>query len=346
MIPSVVAAGPATILALLGAGAGVGWWAFEKSRRRTRPMPPGYRDEILLPHQHEFELYHNAFSLCSMKTRVCLAELGIRYASHPIDLVETGSYETLGRRFLAVNPGGTVPVLVHHGHPIYESHEQIRYAASRAPAGTPSLVPDDPAERETMERWIDRSSITKDPVGEAHLSAGNAAAGLTFPLFATMIGDIPTIRILEGLLFHFDKRRPVMFLALKLFGLERMAALPRIPEVLRKSQREMGRHLDALEARLAECGGPWILGDAFSLADVGWMVIFERLAQVESLDRFVAGGRRPACAAYWEALRNRPSYADAIVSHPHPMVERGRERLVRVEAANPAVRALLEDGIG
>ena len=26
-----------------------------------------------------------------------------------------------------VNPAGTVPVLLHHGHPVYESHEQIIY---------------------------------------------------------------------------------------------------------------------------------------------------------------------------------------------------------------------------
>ena len=26
-----------------------------------------------------------------------------------------------------VNPAGTVPVLVHNGHPVYESHEQILY---------------------------------------------------------------------------------------------------------------------------------------------------------------------------------------------------------------------------
>ena len=26
-----------------------------------------------------------------------------------------------------VNPAGTVPVLIHNGHPVYESHEQIVY---------------------------------------------------------------------------------------------------------------------------------------------------------------------------------------------------------------------------
>jgi hypothetical protein len=104
----------------------VGWWAWERSHRRRHPVPPGLQTDVEIPWEQEFELYHNALSLCSMKTRVCLAELRIPYRGHPIDLIETGRYETLSRHFLAVNPAGTVPVLVHRGHPIYESHEQIR----------------------------------------------------------------------------------------------------------------------------------------------------------------------------------------------------------------------------
>ena len=39
--------------------------------------------------------------------------------------------------------------------------------------------------------------------------------GLTLPLFAAMIEHIPYWKILEGLLFHFDKMRPSMFLTFK-----------------------------------------------------------------------------------------------------------------------------------
>ena len=88
--------------------AAVAWWAWESSRRRRHPVPEGYQPDIVLPHGKEFELYHNALSLCSMKSRFCLAELGIEYESHPIDLIETGAYENIRRPFLSVNPGGTV----------------------------------------------------------------------------------------------------------------------------------------------------------------------------------------------------------------------------------------------
>jgi glutathione S-transferase len=329
-----------SLVALLALG-GFAWWRYEKSQRRTHPVSPGLQTDVDLPHTREFELYHNALSLCSMKARMCLAELGIDHASHPIDLIETGSYENIGRRFLAVNPAGTVPVLVHYGHPVYESHEQIRYAAEHAPEGSPRLTPADPELRREMEAWIDRSSITGDPMREGDRSAGNAVPGLTLPIFAAMIEKIPAWNILEGLLFHFDRRRPLIFLLFKWRGLEHLPRLVPAMKALARSRRQMGVHLDALEERLAR-GGPWILGQTFSLADVSWSVIFERLAQVDSLHVFVGEGLRPACEAWWRALRARPAYRAAILDQGHPLIAYGTDRIRKAKAQDPALREALE----
>jgi glutathione S-transferase len=314
----------------------------ESARRRRHAVPPGHRPEIELPYTEDFELYHNAFSLCSMKSRLCMAELGVPYKSHHIDLIETGAYENIRPKLLDVNPAGTVPVLVHKGHPIYESHEQIRYAATHAAPGSPQLVPEDAALRETMERWVDRSSITGDPLNEGDASAGNVIPPLTLPIFAAMIEEIPTWRILEGLLFHFDKRRPVLFLILKARGISGLGRLRPAMAALAKGRGQMAMHLDALEAQLTETGGPFLLGEPFSLADVGWLVILERLVQVDTLHVFIGGGKRPACEAYWERLRARPAYRAAIIEHAHPVVTRGLERLRAAKAADPALRELLE----
>jgi glutathione S-transferase len=332
------------LLLLLAAlfGVSVAWWRREKGRRATHHVPAGLRPEIEIPHTQAFELYHNALSLCSMKSRVCMAELGIPYASHPIDLIETGAYENIRPAFLAVNPGGTVPVLVHEGHPVYESHEQIRYAADHAPPGSPKLVPDDPVLRDEMQRWIDRSSLTDDPLSHGDESAGNAIPGLTFPLFAAMIDRIATWKIFEGLLFHFDRRRPVMFLGFKAMGLARFGRLAPAVKILARSRRQLGFHLDALEQQLNASGGPWILGSQFSLADVSWLVLFERLVQTDALPVFVRDGLRPACAAYWRRLKERPSYREAILDHAHPTVVRGTERIRAAKAADPALRTALE----
>ena len=101
----------------------IGWFLWEKGHRKTSSMSGGIHKDITLEHEYEWELYHNNFSLCSKKTRVCLAELGIDYKSHHIDLIETGAYENISRKYLAINPASLVPVLVHNGHPIFESHE-------------------------------------------------------------------------------------------------------------------------------------------------------------------------------------------------------------------------------
>lgn len=323
------------------------WWVVEKGRRKTHPVPPGYQADVVFPHDAEFELYHNALSLCSMKTRLCLAELQIPYVSHHVDLIETGCYENIRPRLLRVNPGGTVPVLLHEGHPVYESHEQIRYAARFAPDDAPALVPDDPVLREEMETWIDRSSLTGDPIENSDKSAGNAVPGLTVPLFCTMIEKIPYWRIGEGLLFHFDKFRPFLFCVLKLRGIRRLPKLVPAARAIGRSRRDMAGHLDALEERLSKSGGPWILGDTYSLADVSWCVIFERLRQVD-MERVFTGPRadgqvlRPFVTAYWERLRARPAYREAILDMSHPLIEYGRQRIALAKAEHAGVRGLLE----
>jgi glutathione S-transferase len=318
------------------------WWGWQKTKRRTYPVFEGHHPDVSVPYEQEFELYHNALSLCSMKARLCMAELGLPYKSHHIDLIETGSYENIRSKLLSVNPGGTVPVLVHDGHPIYESHAQIRYAAEHAPPGAPKLTPDDPALRAEMERWIDLSSLTHDPIEHGDESAGNAIPGLTLPLFAAMIDQIATWKILEGFLFHFDKKRPAIFLTFKIRGLEKVGGLGPAMKILARSRKQMAAHLDSLESQLLLRGGPWILGETFSLADVSWLVIFERLAQADCLHVFVGEGKRPACAAYWEALQKRDGYREAILGFPHPTIEYGTQRIRDAKAADPALRVALE----
>jgi glutathione S-transferase len=318
------------------------WWAWECAHRRTRKVAAGFQEGITLPFEQDFELYHNAFSLCSKKVRVCLAELDIDHASHHIDLIETGSYENLSRHFLAVNPEGTVPVLLHRGHPVYESHEQIRYAAAHAVSGAEGLVPEDAALANEMQTWVDRASLTgDDPVSAMAESAGNCVPGITVPLFSAMIGDIPVHRILVGVLFHRLRTRPMMFLAMKLAGLRRLARLKRAARMIQSSIHHMNSHLAALESQLEERGGPWILGEAFSLADVSWVVIFDRMREADCADVFLGSGLHPRVTAYRDRLFARSSYAKGIWNHEHPSVSRGTQKLREAKEANPELRTLL-----
>ncbi|MDE0883959.1 MAG: glutathione S-transferase family protein [Myxococcota bacterium] len=325
---------------------GFGWWFWENRKRRTHAVSPGYQPSIELPHEQEFELYHNAFSLCSKKIRVCMAELDLDYESHPIDLIETGSYETLSRHFLAINPEGTVPVLLHHGHPVYESHEQIRYAADHAGEGSESLVPEEEERSREMQLWVDRASLTGDnPILAMAESAGNCVPGITLPLFCSMLKEIPIRRILVGLLFHRLRFRPFLFLLMKAAGLGRLAKIKPLAQTIERSIQHMNRHLDDLETQLEKSQGPWILGDFFSLADISWVVIFDRMREADFADVFLGEGRRERVAAYRDNLFARESYSRGIWNHEHPTVRRGTERLREAKANDPGLVALLGDSI-
>lgn len=306
-------------------------------------LPPsgGLHPEITLPHDAEWELYHNSFSLCSKKVRVCLAELGLGYRSHPIHLIETGAYENVSRAFLAVNPAGTVPVLVHRGHPVYESHEQIVYAAQHGLRGG-DLVAGDPATRAVVERWVDCASLVGDATQGTERRAGHCIPGLTFPLFATMVRYIPYREIARGLLTHPNKERPLFFGLLKLRTVRGLPGIAPAIRLLHRSRRDMGAHLDALARHLDEQRGPWIAGERFTLADVSWVVILDRLAEADWAEHFWGNGLRPAIAAYCERLRARPSFTSEIEAVRSPVTRQGIADLAAAKREDPALRGALE----
>jgi len=306
------------------------------------PGAGGIRRDVTLPHEQEWELHHNAFSLCSKKLRVCLDELGIPYRGHHVHLIETGAYENVGRDHLAVHPGGLVPVLVHEGHPVYESHAQIVYLAEHAGARGAELLPQDPEARALVERWVDCASLVGDPMKGSARRAGHCIPGLTIPLFATMVGAIPWTEIAKGLLRHPNKERPIVFGLLKLVGVHGLPKLPPAMRLLRRSRDDMEVHLDALAQQLAKHGGPWIAGERFTLADVSWVVILDRLDEADWSRFFWGDDRRPGVAAYWQRLCARPSHASAIADVRDPATRRGIERLAAAKERDAALRVALE----
>jgi glutathione S-transferase len=309
------------ILAALAAAFAL-WFVFEKSRRRTHPVTGGLHPEIALPHTAEFELYGNAFSHCSRKTRLVMAELGIPYVHKPIDLIETGSYQTLSPAYLKVNPAGLIPTLVHNGHPVYESDDILAYAAKHARPGAPELVPGDPAARARMQTWIDFCNLSSaDPTGGMENRMGSCVPPLTVPLFITAIRYIPLNRILFGIFFHPDKKRPVFFSAGKLLGLKRMLAQKPLREIIAKGRTHMPRHLAHLDRSLKKSGGPWILGAQFTLADITLACVLLRVDETGFLDGFIKDSNLEAVRAYHDRLRTRESWQAAIKNVTHPIIE-------------------------
>jgi glutathione S-transferase len=323
----------------------VAWFAIEKSRRRTHPVKGGLHRDITLPHTAEFELYGNAFSHCSRKTRLAMAELGIPYTHKPIDLIETGSYETLSPAYLKINPSGLIPTLVHNGHPVYESDDILAYAAAHARPGAAKLVPDDPDERARMQTWIDFCNLSSaDPTGDMAYRMGSCVPPLTLPLFLTAIREIPLHRILVGLLFHPQKERPIFFTAGKLLGLKRMLAQKPLQQIMGQGRRHMPVHLARLDRALKESGGPWLLGDQFTLADITLACVLLRVDETGYLDRFVRNGDLKEVRAYYDRLRTRPSWQAAILNVTHPIIEQAVADLRRTRTTDPSGERLLNEG--
>jgi len=333
----------------------IGWWLWEKSHRKTHPMLGGLHEDIALPHSQEYELYHNGLSLCSKKVRACMAQLNVPYKSHHIDLIETGSYEVISRHFLKVNPSGLVPVLVHNGHPVYESHEIIAYVAARQErSGALSLLPVEERLIPQMQEWVDRASLEgDDPVTGLRDSAANCVAVLTMPLFCAGVKSIPVSRIFEGLLFHRLRFRPFLFLLLKLHGLNKMTRIKPLMNQLDRARTEMTVHLDALEVHLAQ-NGPFILGSQMTLADISWLVIFERLVEADWVELYFGengelkeGGHnemRPHLNAYWARLKETPAYTIGIEAHRLPVVAAATEMIREKKQQDPQFRERLEGG--
>lgn len=306
------------------------------------PARRGLHFEISLPHEEEWELYHNSFSLCSKKVRVCLAELGLPYSSHHVHLIETGAYENVSRAYLAVNPAGLVPVLVHNGHPVYESHDQIVYASDHAGGRGAELLPRDATTKALVERWVDCASIVGDAMQGSERRAGHCIPPLTFPIFATMVRYIPYREILRGLLTHPNKERPLFFATLKWRTVHRLPGLAPVMRILRRARDHMQAHLDTLARQLESHGGPWIAGDQFTLADVSWVVILDRLVEADWNAYLWGRNQRPTIAAYWQRLTDRPSYRSEILAMRCPNTLRGIADLKTAKTDDSTLRHALE----
>jgi glutathione S-transferase len=322
----------------------LGWFVLERSRRRAHAVEGGFHPEISLPHEAPFELYGNAFSHCSRKTRLVMAELGIPFVHKPIDLIETGSYQTLSPAYLTVNPSGLIPTLVHNGHPVYESDDIMAYAVLQAPSGAPLLVPTDPALRQRMEAWIAFGNLSSNaPTADMERRIGACVPALTLPLFITAIRYIPLHRILFGFLFHPDKARPMFFSLARVLGLRRTLAIRPIQQMVLNGRRYMRTHLGKIDDALGQTGGPWILGAQFSLADITLGCVLLRLEETGFLGSFLEKGDLGRLAAYYQRLQSRPSWKTAIVDVTHPIITRGAEDLRVARSHDREIAQMLGD---
>jgi glutathione S-transferase len=284
-------------------------------------MKQGLQDYKVEETNDQWVLYHNNFSLCSRKVRMCLTECQLPYRSEHVDLIETGKYEVCSKDYLKINPGATVPVLLHEGRPIYESHEQIYYLSKNLDSHSQNLIPKDTTERDLMDYWVRKSSIIGDPLDNLDKFAGNCVAPLTTPLFATMIQYVSYSEILKGLFFHPIKKRVLIFFILKAFGLNIFKNSSPLTKLLLKAFASLRVHLQELEDHLSSNKSHWLVSDHFSLADVSWAVLFHRIEETGWMALLIEDKQN--VQKYFNKIKLRPSYKEAILDYKHPIVDKG-----------------------
>lgn len=296
------------------------WW-LRPGRKPVVTIHPGLNEDITLPHTESLELYHNVLSGCSGKIRIGLAEKGVNYKSNHIHLIETGWYQTCSPDFKKINPGATVPVLVHNGHPIYESHHQIQYVEQMFDG--PTLRPADKAEE--VDYWVDYTSLTGEMFTDESMQKrlGCCLPGVSIPLFISMVQEIPYHKILWGLLHHPNKERPLIFSSMKLFG-PRILNFSKPKDLVVRTGAAIRTHMKKLNDETLADGRPYLVGDEYTLADVGMITIFERMDCAGFSHLYTD---QPAVAAYWNRVKARSSYKEAIEDQELPIIGRGRERI-------------------
>ena len=94
------------------------------------------------------ELWHHGSSVCAAKVRFTLAEKGLDWKGHYVDILKG---EQFAPDYVKINPKSVVPTLVHDGHVIVESTVCCEYLDEVFPA--PPLKPASALDRAEMRLW-------------------------------------------------------------------------------------------------------------------------------------------------------------------------------------------------
>ncbi len=94
-------------------------------------------------------LHNNAYSTCSQKVRLVLAEKGLAFEDRQVNFAKS---EHLAPAYLKLNPNGVVPTLVHDGATIIDSSVIMEYLDEVFPM--PPLAPRDAVGRAHLRAWL------------------------------------------------------------------------------------------------------------------------------------------------------------------------------------------------
>jgi len=232
-------------------------------------------------------LYDFANSVCCQKVRITLREKGLDWKAVPVNLFKAEQYDP---NYLKLNPKGLVPTLVHDGNAIAESTLICEYIDETFPE--PPLKPDSPVDRARMRMW---SKFVDEGLFEGAVEISFSA--MFRERMKTMPEETRQVRFRNvG-----DPRRRDRFMSTYELGVQSPYVLHAIGAY--------ERAFKLMEQTLAE-GGPWLLGERVTLADINMMPFVARLAYLGLLDVWTEG--RPHITAWWERVQQWPSFKSGL----------------------------------
>ena len=229
-----------------------------------------------------FILYNAPQSTCSQRVRFVLNAKGLPFAEHKLDLL---AGDQLKPEYLALNPNGVVPTLVHDGTAVVDSSVIIEYLDEVAPQEE-TFTPKDPAERAAMRalmRFIDEM-----PAAAVRIPTFNLAF---LPRFAAMS---------EEEFLAFAESKPLRKEFMLAMGRKGFAE-----KEMNSSLDRLARTLVRMEDTIRACGGPWLMGARPTLADVAVMPAIVRMADL-GLDTMWK--EKPLIARWFDAIRAHPAF--------------------------------------
>ncbi len=249
-------------------------------------------------------LYHAWSSSASRKVRLCLAEKGLDYEGRILDLRRFQHHQPW---YKALNADGIVPCLLVGGTALVESNLINEFLDEAVPA--PPLMPVDPADRHEVRRW----SKYVDDVCLPAVQKPNWSR--TMQPIAEKWSDAELERRLAAI--PTEGRRQLWY---------RMARNPFTGEEIDAALDILEDMCGQIEDYLAACGGPWLMGDRLTLADLAAAPYVVRFEEERT------GYLPPRTAEWWARLTARPSWARAEIGG----YQEDTERSVAEAIADPA----------
>lgn len=232
------------------------------------------------------ELYHHGSSVCAAKVRFCLAEKGVEWTGHYLDILKGDQFDAA---YLKLNPKALVPTLVHEGLVVTESTVICEYLDD-AGLGRP-LRPASAHDRARMRLWTKAVDEDVHPAcGELTFVAchRHILARLPRADLEAFLESTPPLSVTPQ--WHERKKQLVRL------GLD----TPGVEEKFRLYDRYLGRMEDALATTT------WLAGEEFTLADVGMAPYVNRLDMLGMSAMWTQ--RRPNVTRWFEALKERPTF--------------------------------------